>query len=147
MSLFDEVMKFRTWAKVRLSSHGSANAFSHADAEWECDYPEWEAMYASVKKVLDRSDRPTETELSEIVYVLARDNEDERVLEMLTSRPETVFALCELASGESEARWQIAVALGKIGGVEASAWLQRFVDDPVEYVRRRASLALQEIER
>jgi HEAT repeat protein len=85
--------------------------------------------------------------LCEIVYVLARDNEDERVLEMLTSRPEIVFALCELASSESEARWQIAVALGRIGGVEASARLQRFVDDPEEYVRRRATLALQEIER
>ena len=146
MKFSDEVAKFRAWALVRLSPNWIATDFAHADAEWECDYPDWSAIYAAVAVILKRGEVPCEAELRDLVYVLARDNEDEQVLEMLASRPDVTSALCGFSAEEPEARWQLAVALGKIGSSDAKIRLSSLQSDSDEYVRRRAKFALQESE-
>jgi hypothetical protein len=93
MKLCDEVARFKSWAQLRLSPNWVADGFAHADAEWECDYPDWSVIYAAVDMILSSRVAPTASELRDLVYVLARDNEDERVLEMIVSRPDVTFAL------------------------------------------------------
>lgn len=82
-----------------------------------------------------------------ILYTLARDNEVENVLQMLIEQPKVLLALAykALIYSDYEAKWQIAYGLGEIKGMdkEVNNLLSKFLDDENEYVRRRASFALE----
>ncbi len=86
-----------------------------------------------------------DAELELLLYALARDNEDEHVLETLEQFPAIAAQIADAAVtfSDPDARWQAAVLAGRIGLV---AVLLRFLDDEAEYVRRRAGFALQEME-
>ena len=148
--LAKEIAKFREWAVVRRSPEYRAGQFSHSSAEWECDYPDWQKIYQAVESFLDSAaDRNLtidETEL--LLYALARDNEDERVLDTLQKFPTLALQIgrAALTHSDADARWQSAVLLCRIGTLDAVALLRRFSADDAEYVRRRAKLALQETE-
>jgi len=144
MKLSEEVVRFKSWAQTRLAPEWQAKGFSHADAEWECDYPEWGSIYAAIADGLKCDAVLSDSDMRDLVYILARDNEDERVMEMLVSRPDITFALCDWSADEPQARWQLAVALGKIGSPAAKERLAAFATDHDEYVRRRARYALEE---
>lgn len=144
-ALAHEVAKFRQWAVVRQSPGFRPDQYSHG-AEWECDYPDWQQLYAAVADFLAAAHRIlTDAELELLLYVLARDNEDEHVLETLKQFPSIAAQLAEAAVSFSDvdARWQAAVLAGHIGSAAA---VRRFLDDKAEYVRRRAGFALQEME-
>ena len=87
----------------------------------------------------------TDEELELLLYAMARDNEDEHVLETLEQFPGIAkqVAQAALTFPDIDARWQAAVLAGRIG---AAATVRRFLDDRAEYVRRRAGFALQEME-
>jgi hypothetical protein len=146
-ALATEVAKFRQWAIVRQSPDYRPDEFSHFDSEWECDYPEWQEFYAVVGSFLETAARRTLTadELELLLYTLARDNEDEVVLQRLEKFPAVALQVVQAAVSfpDTDARWQAAVLAGQIG---AAAILRRFLDDDAEYVRRRAGFALQEME-
>ena len=141
-----EVAKFRQWAIIRQSPDYRPDQYSHG-AEWECDYPDWQRLYAAVDELVAEAVQRTVTceELELLLYVLARDNEDEHVLETLGQFPGIAAQVAEAAVSFSDvdARWQAAVVAGRIG---AASTVRRFLDDPAEYVRRRAGFALQEME-
>ena len=145
-TLAHEVARFREWALVRLSPDHRPDQYS-SGALWECDYPDWQAIYAAVDGFVAEAAQRTITseELELLLYVLARDNEDEHVLETLGQFPGTAAQVVEAAVCFSDvgARWQAAVIAGRIG---AASTVRRFLDDPAEYVRRRAGFALQEME-
>jgi hypothetical protein len=146
-TLAAEAAKFRQWASCRQSPDFRPDQHSHG-AEWECDYEHWETLYAAVDDFLAAAAHRTLAveELELLLYVLARDNEDERVLETLQRFPGIAAQVAEAAVRfpDDDARWQAAVLAGRIGSAAA---VRRFLDDEAEYVRRRAGFALQELER
>ena len=145
-TLATEVAKFRQWAIVRQSPDYHSDEHSHG-AEWECDYPAWQDLYAAVSSLIEAAaHRPLTTdELENMLYALARDNEDEVILQRLVEFPAVALQVVEASVSvtDADARWQSAVLAGKVG---ATAIVRRFLDDDAEYVRRRAGFALQEME-
>ena len=123
---------FRRWAATQNRSFG----------EWECDYPAWSEVYASLVQALD--DGTWTDDVEDLVYLLARDNECEIVQTHLFERPEQLFAMAAAitSSNESDARWQLAAALGRIGTARTWPLLSALSADTDEYVRRRALLAM-----
>ena len=144
-----EVVKFRRWAE-RRHQPDYAGPRDHADPEWECDYPDWPALYAASETFLaSAADRAlTGAELEFLLYALARDNEDERILDTLERFSGAAMQVAEtaLSYADADARWQAAVLAGRVGTPEAAALVRRFLTDDVEYVRRRAGFALQKME-
>ncbi|EFM10664.1 hypothetical protein PaecuDRAFT_2576 [Paenibacillus curdlanolyticus YK9] len=137
-SLQQEVDAFKQWASGVTEKRG----------EWETEYLEWNSIYNAAQSVIgDTSLEDWNAAVYELVlYSLARDNEVENILQMQVQHPEVLVAVANkaLAYTDSEARWQIAHALGEIEGrnEESIYLLSRFSEDNVEYVRRRALAAL-----
>ena len=136
------VAKFRTWAEQRRGPDYAGQRW-HFDSEWECDYPDWQELYSATTEFLVSAAHRTltEAELELVLYVLSRDNEDEHVLEILEQFPKIADAA--VSYPDSQARWQAAVLAGRIG---VAATVRRFLNDEAEYVRRRAGIALQDME-
>ena len=145
-NLRSEILKFRTWQKDFYSGKPEYEL----NGEWECAYNGWDKIYTAFSHVLSAY-LPQEAEhklLSEMVYIIARDNESEWLIE------ETVpydgwFALlcrCSLKANEPDARWQFASRLAECGcNQEIKKLILRFVEDKNEYVSRRALLVLPNI--
>ena len=153
-ALAREIAKFSRWAKLRLGPDYVPDAFTHSQGEWECDYPDWPALYAVIETYLVSVTVGTYKLDDEherlLLYALARDNEDERILELLERYPSIATQLAQAAVNciDVDARWQAAVLMGRIKvTTESMRLLRDFLQDKSEYVRRRAELALQEIAR
>jgi HEAT repeat protein len=148
--LAKEVAKFRQWAIMRQSPDYRRKDYSHGDAEWESDYPDWQAIYTAVERLLESAanSKLSGEETEVLLYALARDNEDERILETLQMLPALALQVAHaaLTHSDADARWQAAVLLGRIGTPEAVSLLRAFLADDAEYVRRRAGFALEEAE-
>jgi hypothetical protein len=135
MDLKTEVAKFKKWAVSEPQDYG----------EWEMDYPEWSAVYTAVEETLSQPIL-NDGDVSLLLYILARDNECEFILDMLGDAPEHGLRLAEAAFSclERDARWQAAVFLGRRSENEAKDLLRQFINDEDEYVRRRALLAISQ---
>ena len=141
-----QVALFRDWAEALARSAG--RPVDELRGEWACDYKDWQALYRAVFDVLDAVpiadwDGPT-TEF--LLYALARDDEDERIAEELSTRPEALLAITRAAlrSPERNARWQVAAHLSRVSDppIEARSLLESLAGDGDEYVRRRALMSL-----
>ena len=147
-----EVAKFRQWAAFRLGPDHISDASTHGDGEWGCDYPDWQALYSAIEACLlsktGGTNLVTADERELLLYALARDNEDEVTLELFEQFPDASIQLARAGIDypDIDARWQVAVLLGRIKRADAVSLLQRFLEDDSEYVRRRAGTALQEIQ-
>jgi hypothetical protein len=101
-----EIQRFRDWAE----------AYPHRHGEWECDYPHWNALSSSALKLIDScSDGSIKSsDASDLLYVLARDNETEHLCDAIANYPELLRTLAKHAVGcdEADAKWQLAVAVG-----------------------------------
>jgi HEAT repeat protein len=133
-----EVARFRAWDDA-LSNEGRS-------AEWETYYENWGALYQACREYLNT---PLNTWSDEgiqlLLYAIARDNEGEIIIDELTQEQLVTLSAAALESAEMDAKWQLAMALGRYPlCAENDALLSRFVQDPHEYVRRRALLALAE---
>jgi hypothetical protein len=143
MSLRTAVAAFRRWADSLPPDA--------ADTEWERSYERWHELYAEAEAFISQSDYEdwSPGDKQDLLYALARDNEDEILADALRRRPELLVAVAEdaLACGDSNARWQIAAMLGELTPLtaEIETLLVRFAVDDDEYVRRRALLALAAI--
>lgn len=140
MSLRTAVAAFRRWADSLPSDA--------TDSEWESSYEGWQELYTEAETFISQSDYEdwSPGDKQDLLYALARDNEDEILADALRRHPELLVAVAEdaLADGESNARWQVAAMLGELTPLTAGIemLLLRFVVDEDEYVRRRALLAL-----
>jgi HEAT repeat protein len=139
--LLDEVGRFRRWAD-RCDPAGRGG-------EWECDYPGWDRLYNAVLDFVESRPfaRWSAWEVEAVLYAIARDNEDEHLVEEIRDgHPELLLPLARtaLAAGERDARWQLAECLGHAGisDGEAPGVLSALANDPDEYVRRRSLRAL-----
>lgn len=112
-------------------------------------YPEWDAVEEGFTEILltvDPEDWTAELE-QDMLYVLARDNQREELLERLVRFPRSLLRLAfvGLDYPDYEARWQLAHGVGQIEESPSACetllchWATR---DKEEYVRRRALLAL-----
>ncbi|BET65434.1 hypothetical protein ASA1KI_03520 [Opitutales bacterium ASA1] len=144
MNLKDETDGFASWAAMRHAGTLPESEFVHGAGEWECDYPFWSEWYAAVESLLSSGAAPSIEDVERVLFALARDNEDETILGMLELYPATVLPWTERAvtHPDFEVRWQFAVLLGRLGEREL---LEFFLKDREEYVRRRATHALQAI--
>ncbi len=143
-ALKTEVNRFREWANTISPEHHSG--------EWECGYERWADLYDAV--LISMADGPpeawTDEALQDILYAVARDNEDEYLASEIRLRhPATLIALARAVStgGEADAKWQLAEQLGHLGGSggEVEQILLILVRDQEEHVRRRALRALTRI--
>ncbi len=147
-SLAEEIAKFKKWAELyRQPNYAGPRDYG---AEWECDYQHWQEIYVAVEELLESAARRslTDSELELLLFALARDNEDENILELLEKYPSAASQIAKAALGyiDKDARWQAAVLLGRIRAPDSASLLKRFLTDEVEYVRRRAGFALEELE-
>ncbi|MBX2978204.1 MAG: hypothetical protein KF905_02825 [Flavobacteriales bacterium] len=141
--LFSEINKFETWAEAALSEP------SRISAEWETGYSDWAAIEDNFKDFIRSvpSSHWSSNELNRMEYIIARDNECERLVEDLND--DALIALSEyaLVHGEQDSKWQFADALPRIANTEKAIELvERFVNDPEEYVNRRALMAFAKVD-
>jgi HEAT repeat protein len=140
----NEVDRFKEWQAAGAPDllgmgHGS---------EWESNYPSWENLWNATRGIIDGASRLDDDTIDALLFVLARDNEDERVADMLAETPEVVIRIlpAALEYPDDDARWQIAMLLPAALGERARLPLRRLMHDPDDYVRRRAAAALQQLD-
>ncbi|MFN8127125.1 MAG: HEAT repeat domain-containing protein [Candidatus Nanopelagicales bacterium] len=132
-----EVQRFRDWVAA-----GAPDILNQGHgAEWECNYPEWQDLWASIAVALRSQIDGDTSDL--VLQVMAWDNETQLVADTLEDSPDHVRALLEraLEHPDPNVRWQFAHLLPRAIGAEARAPLARLIEDPDDYVRRRAAMA------
>lgn len=146
--LLVEIDKFKNWAKTVGPSGEWETEYPHY-GEWETEYPHWGSIYDSVNQLVE--DIPVERWRSDLInaflYILARDNESEFIIDTLIDNPIQLLSVAKhaLSYPDYDARWQIAYGLGEIdeNNQEIQMLLNQFLLDEIEYVRRRASFAYE----
>jgi hypothetical protein len=133
--LHTEVNRFKQWASTHNQRHG----------EWECDYEHWGDLWSSAESAINRfrdGNAPDEI-IDDLIYAIARDNEDEIIAEHLLHTPPllTQLAKSAMSCSESDAKWQIAQTVAEAKLDNAAELIRPFLQDENEYVRRRALLA------
>src|SRR3954449_13403532 len=137
-----EVDGFRIWALGDRADYG----------EWETEYGEWPAIWDAFRRFVELKP-PAQWDAGEwrdVLYAIARDNEDEVIVDDLVERhPDVLIAIAARArqDGEADARLQLAEALGRVDVDRDTreALLLDYYDDHSEYVRRYALNALSEM--
>ncbi|WP_143752138.1 HEAT repeat domain-containing protein [Marinobacter profundi] len=137
MTNFDrEIERFKEWAVGRESTYG----------EWECDYENWHDLWEASEETMRRyeNESPSDEASSKLLYVIARDNELERLRNTLVEYPGLLRHLASIAHScpEPDAKWQIAVSIADAQLPEAADLIRPFLTDSSEYVRRRSLLAI-----
>ena len=127
--LLEQAIKFHQWQEATYPGKTS----EELGGEWEVDYPYWNDTYSAFCHVLTQMDAETADSVSafchvltqmdaetadsvlldEMVYLIARDNEAEGLIQETTSHLQWFERLCRRAgaSNESEAKWQFAAYL------------------------------------
>lgn len=143
MTLNREVGNFRNWA--------SNYPVAERSGEWECDYPDWAAITTEFIRFIEQTDcnHWSDSEIQDVLFILARDNESEILIDELSKHRKCFFFLLKEAVGcdEPDAKWQFADRLGNVDYKfdDVEPFLVLFLKDSNEYVRRRALLALARI--
>lgn len=137
-----EVARFQAWADAIYP------LAKQRYGEWETHYDHWNDLeqmfdiFVSSTCCHDWDDSTVQI----VLYVLARDNEAERMIDVLAMNEDNVLCLAAHAveSSETEAKWQFAQAILELHHLSplAENLLLRFARDDDEYVRRRAMSAL-----
>ena len=141
--LLEQVGKFHQWQEITYPGKTT----EEIGGAWEVDYPAWNDIFDAFCHVLTQMDAETADSvlLDEMVYLIARDNEAEGVIQETTSHPQWFECLCRraAASNESEVKWQFAAYLPECPcSQEVKDMILDFAKDPNEYVSRRALLAM-----
>lgn len=137
--LFSEIDKFEAWARMLLSEP------SKISAEWETDYPDWPSLDEQFRDFV--SSVPPSTwsthEMGRLSYIIARDVEDGRCMELLSDDALVSLAEYALNNGEKHTRWQMALELPRLVDKEkAIALIERYANDPDVEVQEMAARAL-----
>lgn len=138
-NLLKEIKLFKSWAY----SIDSSNLFG----EWEMYYDNWDNIYRAFRDVITNcsceglDDKVTE----DLLYIIARDNEDECLIDQLVESKTWFMFLCEksLTSNYDDAKWQFASKLSNFSeDPRSKKFIIMFINDNNEYVSRRALLQL-----
>lgn len=116
-TVFDRIQKFREWASTQERKYG----------EWECNYAEWNEIYALFGDFIDAVSFAhwDPQQIAEILYILARDNETQTISRMIANDESLLLFLAEQSRklGEPDAKWQLAVRLSNCIKREAAETL------------------------
>jgi hypothetical protein len=133
------IADFRAWAETVPADQQYG--------EWECDYQHWHEIHEAFRSLVATRDvkQWPEELVATALYAIARDNEmwilagdlPRGALGFVTERA--------LVESEPDARWQLAVELGRTPQPDGEQLLLRLVADHDEYVRRRALQSLAKI--
>ena len=138
MVLKEEIDKFKKWAAENPGRYG----------EWEFYYSNWENLYSAFIEFIENLsiDNLLTKEIEDLIYVIGRDNEAERLIDFLSEKDDLFLLLASSAItvDDADARWQFAHYLGEIkyGKADAERLLLKFFQDPNDYVSRRALMEL-----
>ena len=148
--LFKKIDNFAEWAKNYPNMN--KKDLVYFDSEWELNYQNWDEIYSSFKDFIS-SAHPlawNKEAIEKLLYIIARDNEDEKLAEIVSEKPEILIKLAQEAvfSVEKDARWQLATRLHVLKDRDLAVKLLRvFAQDQDEYVRRRATFELEKLEK
>ena len=84
--LLEQARKFHQWQEITYPGKNT----EEIGGEWEVDYPAWNDIFDAFCHVLTQMDAETADSvlLDEMVYLIARDNEAEGVIQETTSHPQ-----------------------------------------------------------
>lgn len=131
-----EVARFRGWA--------DAPENAGRDGDWEGAYPAWQTLWRAAESSLEKLELTGE-EAGMLLYVIARDREEQWILERVKgSNGPHGMTLARAAIGfpDRDARWQMVDYLAGRTGDDAEDLLRTFTADADEYVGRRALYAV-----
>ena len=144
-ALHTKVNRFKAWTKENFP------AFSEEDdnGEW-CFCDEFYEMYDCSMAIIRNlaTGEATEQMIDDLLYVIARDNECETLLQELEEHSEWFSLLCRrcLQTGYTAAKWQFAKHLPNYrGGDGLEKLIYDFLETGDEYTERMALQALAEI--
>lgn len=142
--LKEEVGRFQQWAdQYPLEARSDW---------WAEEYPDWSSLDVAVLGYTGHVPPEVWTveAVDNILYAIARD--DERLYLAPSLGQQDLYTICHLAMaaierGESAAKWQLAVQLGKsaLPKTDVEELLLHMAGDTDEYVRRRALMALAQL--
>lgn len=94
--LLEQAAKFRRWQET---TYPGKNA-QEIGGEWEIDYPAWEDVWDAFCQVLTdfKAGQAEARLLAEMLYLIARDNEGEGLIQRTARHPAWFEALCRCAS-------------------------------------------------
>jgi len=116
--------------------------------EWETEYDNWTTIHTIFSELIETTGPSywSQRTIHNLLYIIARDNECEILINKLCERPKSLLFLAQegLFYPDLDVRWQLAHYLIKISEhySEAEEIILKFTNDRDEYVRRRAMLAL-----
>jgi hypothetical protein len=144
--LFNEIDKFDRWAQAE-----SDVPQEERGGEWEIYYPDWHHIYTHFEKLVKYTDPGpwTENEIDRLLYIIARDNEQGFLAEMVAEKPIVLILLTQAAihRGSQDCKWQLAIQLHTLEDKrKAIDFLEHLVQDEHEYVNRRALLELARLQ-
>lgn len=141
--LLEQAEKFHQWQETTYPEKTAGEI----GGEWEVDYPDWNDIFDAFCQVLTdtEAEQAEKQLLTEMLYLIARDNEGESLIQRTVQHPAWFEVLCRHAvrSSEPEAKWQFAAYLPECPcSQEVKDMIVDFAKAPHEYVSRRALLAM-----
>lgn len=128
---------------------------SEKNGEYETYCTKWTDIYTEFIKTIEKTDVYNVENIDylyDMIYIIARDNECENIIDELTQYKSwfEILSKYSLNTDEYNAKWQFAHYLGqyveKHGNNEyAKELILKFLEDENEYVKRRALLILHKI--
>lgn len=119
---------------------------------WECNYLEWADVCSAASNFLAavNIENLSEQTINALLYIIAADNECWIIVYEVAKCPKNLLYLAQAAilSPYADAKWQLAIELGKLltHKSEAERILLAFAKDEDEYTRRRTLMALAELD-
>lgn len=145
-NILDEINKFWEWQCQKFPNVDSYDI----SGEWETEYNDWNKIYTAFSYMLqsENVNNADEQLMKKLIYIIARDNECEVLIDELTANKEWFEVLCKLclSSDESDAKWQFVSRLPECQCEEdIKNLVLKFAEDKDEYVSRRALLVMPQI--
>ena len=136
--IFAEIEKFKKWAEAY-----SDIPQDERGGEWECDYSDWPIIWTEFETFLNDSHYSnwTDEEINNVLYIIARDNECNSIIELLSEKPKTLEFIAKegLNFDSHDTKWQIVEMLYKLENKsDAEQLVEKYLKQDIEYVSRMA---------
>ncbi|WP_338791885.1 hypothetical protein [Bernardetia sp. MNP-M8] len=136
--IFNEIEKFKKWADAY-----SDIPQDERGGEWECDYSDWTIIWTEFETFLNDSHYSnwTDEDINNILYIIARDNECNSIVELISEQPATFEFIAKKGLGfnSNDAKWQIVELLYKLDDqIKAESLTEKYLLQNIEYVSRMA---------
>ena len=132
--------EFWEWFSMNEIDYAEKSSCGNFEKE-EFFFPKFHEMISNVELTLEKK-HFTDEEIENVLTIMALDNEGENVLDMLINKLSDEmtekFAIEGIHHIQPNARWQIAVLIGRKRIRNCSYFLNMLANDDDEYVRQRA---------